>query len=196
MANVNSPFGFKPVKRADGSAFSGQVETLPLASGYATAIAFGDPVALLNDGTIGIGVAGSAILGIFAGVEYTDTLGNRVIRPNWVASTATLGSVNAKAKVITDNMVVYEVQETDAAGAAGTALALTDVGQNINFRIGTPTSQGYSTSSINNASENTTDTLNCKIIALSDAPGNVVGSYAKWYVLINNHSYKAGVTGV
>ena len=41
----------------------------------------------LADGTIGIGVAGSAIRGVFNGCKYTDSTGDYQFRPYWPAST-------------------------------------------------------------------------------------------------------------
>lgn len=190
---TNAPNGFRPVRKLDGSAWSGAADAYPIASGYATAIYTGDPVTVLSDGTIGIGVAGSAILGIFQGVEYNDAQGNRQNSPYWPASATTQASQTATAFVITDPNVVYSVQETNGSGAAGTALALADVNLNINFAVGTGVSAtGQSGASINNTTENTTATLNCKILGLDPTPGNVVGSFANWLVAINNHVFKGG----
>jgi hypothetical protein len=50
--------------------------------------------------------------------------------------------------------------------------------------------------SINNATEADTSTLNCKILQLDPTPGNVVGAFANWHVIFNNHLYKGGVTGI
>lgn len=190
--NVNAPRGLQRVYNVFGAANTPE-STYPIASGYATALFKGDPVTLLADGTIGIGVAGSAIIGVFQGVKYTNTAGIPVNSPNWTASTATQGAVAAQAMVTDDPMAVFTIQETDASGGAGTPLALADVNLNANFRIGTGVAAlGLSTTSLNNASEATTATLNLKILGLDNYPGNAVGSYANWYVRINNHITSGG----
>lgn len=190
--NVNAARGLQRVYNVFGAANTPD-STYPIASGYATALFKGDPVTLLADGTIGIGVAGSAIIGVFQGVKYTNSSGIPVNAPNWVASTATLGAVNAQALVTDDPMAVFTIQETDASGNAGTALALADVNLNANFRVGSGvTALGLSTTSLNNASEATTATLNLKILGLDTYPGNAVGSFANWFVRINNHITSGG----
>lgn len=190
--NVNAPRGLQRVYNVFGAANTPD-STYPVASGYATALFKGDPVTLLADGTIGIGVAGSAIIGVFQGVKYTNSAGIPVNSPNWIASTATFGAVAAQAMVTDDPMAVFTIQETDASGNAGTALALADVNLNANFRIGTGVAAlGLSTTSLNNASEATTATLNLKILGLDNYPNNAVGSYANWFVRINNHITSGG----
>lgn len=194
---TNAPNGFQPVKKLDGSAWTGATNPYPITSGYATSLFRGDPVTVLNDGTIGIGVAGSAVVGVFWGCKYYDSTGTFQHRSYWPASTTVLTGTVPEAEIIDDPMVVFSVQETNGSGAAGTALALADVGLNINFAIGTgSTATGNSGASINNTTEATTDTLNCKLLALDPTPGNAVGSFANWLVTLNNHRYKAGVTGV
>ena len=80
---------------------------------------------------------------------------------------------------------------------AGTPLALADRGLNINFLYTAgSTSTGSSAVSISNATEATTSTLNCKILQLDPTPGNAVGAFANWLVVLNNHLYRGGVTGI
>lgn len=196
--NTNAPFGLRPVMHLNGAPWNGAYRVYNIASAYATGLFSGDPVTTLTDGTIGIGVAGSAIRGIFWGCQYFDTLGNLQNSKYWPASTVAKTGTTPIAYVIDDATVVFTAQEDNGSGAAGTALALADRGLNINFAIGAgSTSNGLSTSTINNGSENTTSTLNCKIIDLDPRPGNAVGDFANWYVSINNHQLgSVGTTGV
>lgn len=196
---TNAPAGLVPVKKLDGSAWTSALNSYPVASGYATAIGFGDPVTMLADGTIGIAVAGATVLGVFRGVKWTDTSG--AIRDSlfWPASTATFGAVNAQAYVIDDPDVIYTIQETDGSGNAGTPLTTAAVNANANFRVGTVnTATGLSRSSLNNASVNTTNTLNLQILGRDTYPENVVAgtAFANWFVRINNHQFRSGVAGV
>ena len=186
----NAPLGLQPVRMLDGSDWNGGYTEYNITSGYATSLFTGDPVTLLANGTIGVGVAGSAIVGVFQGCEYMATDGVYTFFPYWAASTATLGSAQAKARVIANPNVVFTIQETNGSGAAGTALALADRGLNANFYAGAggSTAMGTSSFSLDNATEDTTATLNLKILDLDPSnPSGTVGSFANWLVLINNH---------
>lgn len=195
--NTNAPFGLKPLMRADGTPYTDTIRTYPIASGYSTSIFTGDPVAALADGTIGIGVAGSTIRGVFMGVKYYDSLNVFKFSPYWPASTTVYTGTVPEAIVCDDPNVIFTIQETDGSGAAGTPLALADRNLNANFRVGTgSTATGLSGASINNATEAVTSTLNLKIIGLDPHPGNAVGSFANWLVMINNHDYRTGTAGV
>lgn len=192
---TNAPNGFQPQRLITGSAWTGVANSYPITSTYATALYKGDPVTQLNDGTIGVGVAGATILGIFQGVKYVNAQGTAMFSPYWPANPGVLTGSTVEAFVIDDPNVVYSVQETNAAGAAGTPLALTDVNLNINFLYTAGlAATGQSRVSLNNESENTTGTLNCKIIGLD--PNSTVGAFANWLVTINNQAYRAGTDGV
>lgn len=197
MNGTNAPFGLKPVRLLNGAAYTGGGSPYPIASGYATSLYSGDPVTLLSDGTIGIGVAGSAIIGVFDHVEYQPATGAPVYG-YWPASTTVKTGTVAVAYVHNNPEIVFQVQESNGSGAAGTPLALADVNLNANFYVGTGNAsinpEGRSGTTIDNSTENTTANLNLKIMALAPfAPGvNPVGDFAVWEVTINNHILKGG----
>lgn len=200
---VNAPLGLQPVRKLDGSAWTVSTNKYNIASAYGTSLFTGDPVTLLSDGTIGIGVAGAACVGVFWGCKYqlpgAQSPNTFQFSPYWPASTTVKTGTTIEALLIDDPNVVFNIQETNASGAAGTPLALADRNLNINFRIGTGnTATGQSATSIDNASEADTNTLNLKLLDLTPVPGNVVGSFANWLVTWNNHLFKGGVgtTGV
>lgn len=195
--NTNSPQGLKPVRYMDGSAYTGKTNVYQIASGYATAIGENDPVAVLADGTLGIGVAGAQCRGVLRSVEYYTTAGAFTQSNNWPASTVVKTGTTVRAFVADDPTLLFDVQETNGSSAAGTPLALADRNLNINFVIGAPASNGISTTSINNTTEQTTSTLNLKIIGLSDYGSNDVGNFANWLVTWNTHDLKSvGTAGV
>lgn len=195
--NTNAPQGLKPVRYMDGSPYTGKANRYRIASGYATAIGQWDPIVQLADGTVGIGVAGAACSGVLEYVEYFTTGGAYIKAPNWVASTTAKTGTTVYAFVHDDPTILFDVQETNGAGVSGTPIALADVGSNINFVIGAPSALGISTTSLNNTTTATTSTLNLKIMALSDYPGNAVGAFANWFVTWNSHTLKSvGTTGV
>lgn len=194
---TDAPNGLVPVKKLDGSAWTGATNTYPITSTYATALFRGDPVTVLDDGTLGVGVAGAACVGVFWGVKWTDSTGRVRFENYWPGNPGVLTGSTVEALVIDDPDTVFSIQETDASGNAGTPLALTDVGLNANFLYTAgSTATGQSAVSLNNASEDATATLNLKILALDPTPGNAVGNFANWLVTINNHRYRGGVVGV
>jgi hypothetical protein len=194
---TNAPQGFIPVKKLDGSAWTGATNPYQITSTYATAIFRGDPVTVLADGTLGVGTAGNACVGVFWGVKYTDSTGVVKFMNYWPGNPGVLTGSVVEALVIDDPNTVFTVQETNNLGAAGTPLALADRGLNINFLYTAgSTSTGQSAVSIDNTTEAVTATLNCKILQLDPTPGNAVGNFANWLVTINNHLYNGGVTGI
>ncbi len=194
---TNAANGFQPLRLINGAAWTGATNSYPITSTYATALFRGDPLAQLNDGTVGVGVAGATCVGVFWGCKYIDSTGTPKFMSYWPGNPGVLTGSTVEALVIDDPAVVYSIQETDASAAAGTPLALADVNLNANFLYTAgSTATGTSAVSLNNASENTTSTLNCKIIGLDPRTGNAVGSFANWLVLLNNQSYRTGVAGV
>lgn len=194
---TNAPNGFQPVKKLDGSAWTGATNPYEIVTTYATAIFRGDPVTIGSSGFLEVGTAGNTCVGVFWGVKYTDSTGVVRFQNYWPGNPGVLTGSTVEALVIDDPATVFSVQETSGTGTAGTPLALADRGLNINFLYTAgSTSTGSSAVSINNASEGTSNTLNCKILQLDPTPGNVVGNFANWHVVLNNHLYNGGVTGV
>lgn len=194
---TNAPQGLVPVKKLDGSAWTGATNPYQIANAYATALYRGDPVTVLTDGTLGVGVAGSAIVGVFWGVKFIDSTGRVRFENYWPGNPGVLTGSTVEALVIDDPNTVFSIQETNASGAAGTPLALADRGLNANFLYTAGTAAtGQSAVSLDNSTEATTSTLNLKILQLDPTPGNVIGNFANWLVIMNNQLYRGGVTGV
>lgn len=194
---TNAPKGLQPVRMLDGSAWTGALNSYQIVTTYATALYTGDPVTIGTSGYLEVGVAGSPIVGVFAGVKYIDSTGTAKFQSYWPGNPGVLTGSTVEALVIDDPNVVFTIQETSGTGTAGTPLALADRGLNANFLYTAGTAAtGQSAVSLNNATEADTSTLNLKILQLDPTPGNAVGAYANWLVVINNHLYKAGVTGI
>lgn len=112
MGSVNAPFGLRAVYHPSGVI---RPEVSTIATGYATSIYTGAPVAIQADGTIGAAAAGSRACGIFMGCEYTPADGRRRVSPYWPASTAATDIV---AYFTRDPDIVYEVQGDAALSQA------------------------------------------------------------------------------
>lgn len=75
MANVDSPFGLKPVRYKSGAPYNGAANPYYIASGYGTALFVGDPVVKVAGGSNTAAVkapgAGSFAIGTLPSVERT-----------------------------------------------------------------------------------------------------------------------------
>lgn len=198
--NVNSPFGFRPSQYLNGGTYNGQPNPYQLASGYATAIFTGDPVDITG-GYVTIGVAGSPIVGVCAGFQYLDALGNYQYAPYWPANTVTFGAAAATVLVYDDPNILYDIQTDDSTGPHTTPYFVqADMGKNANFAIGAGnTATGQSTTYLNRTGLNTTNTLNCRLVRFTPVPGNGPGSATAKFnnvlVMLNSTRYHVGTTG-
>lgn len=187
MANVNAPFGLKPLKRRDGQAYSGALGTYPIASATAANIGTGDIVKRTGTGNyITLGTNGTAAcIGVFLGVKYRDSRGNVQYLPNWVTGTVTFNSEDAQALVIDDAEILYALQFNS------TGFAAVDVGQFAGVTFGTPDANGNSIA-VGDGADITGTADNVKINKLSNIPvagraANAYGAYAIAEVLLGIH---------
>lgn len=200
MANVDSPFGLRPVRYLSGAPWNGQVRRYLLPSSDTSNRFIGDPVTLGGDAgaaglfvngipaqglaTIAIGVAGAPWLGAIVGFE---------VNPSRLDIVYGLASTNRIALIADDPSIIFEVQEV----SGGTALLSSEVGLNANGVAGTgSTITGLSGWELNNSGENTTATLNLKILGLVQREDVEYGEHQKWEVLINDHIFRNGILGI
>src|SRR4029077_6067681 len=95
MANTNSPFGFKPIRRLDGAAWSSAHTTKKMQI-TAGACNRGDVVKQLADGTVAVATVLGAgrNLGIFFGCHYlAAALGYPIWSNFWPGAGATVGTL-------------------------------------------------------------------------------------------------------
>lgn len=130
MPNVDAPTGFTPIRHLYGGTvrYDGGYT---IASGYATSLFTGDPVSLAatvagKDIERAVPATGR-ILGIFAGVQYTDATGEVRWDNQWVGGTTTKGGEDAEAFIYTDPGIVYVAQSDDGT------LDATSTGQFVDF---------------------------------------------------------------
>jgi hypothetical protein len=200
MANTNAPAGLSPVQYLNGSAWNGQGRMYCILSTDPNAYAIGDPVILggtADDNgipNVTLATAGTAnsvtgcVLsagGIVNGGPFADPTNlNTTIIP----ATKTK---NYYVTVADDPNILFVIQE----GGSGSALTKADIGNNFNLKSGT--NSGFVSGwTLDNASAATTNTLQLQLMGLAQTGDNTFGTYAKWLVRINNHSYKAGTAGV
>jgi len=184
------PYGFAPYNLEGGRVYAGATRKLPIASGYAQNIGYGDLVILQADGTIARldtttgskNAFASSPIGVFLGCSYSQDSGLKysLWSQSWTSGTT---ATDAYAVIADDPNVLFKVLVTNA-GTAYTASGATaaDVGANLGYyqaggTSGTAlinTATGDSVVSANLASKGTTATLPFRVVdvvtltALSD----------------------------
>jgi len=173
MANTNAPFGFKQYQ-GTGSAPTYEQVAMTIASNYATAIYFGDPVQPVVGTATGYirvyNTAGTAACaGIFAGCKYLSVSQKRTVWSNYWPGSDANGDVTAY--VINDPNAKFLVQ------AGGTNVGFSKIGQNIQVNLGT----GNANSGISGAyveSPATTATLPFRVVDVVTQPPGANGTDA------------------
>lgn len=166
MSSTNAPFGLRCVFHPAGDP---RIATLVdgVVSGYGTSIFTGTPVKRDTNGTIIPCATGAdSCIGIFAGCEYTQTDGRRIISAYWPASaTYVAGSCLAFYQQI-DGNAVYE-------GQADGSIAQTANGEGINLVDASAgsTYTGLSSQALNHTTTGATPAT-FQIINVSQYPDN------------------------
>lgn len=200
MANTDAAFGLRPVQHLDGSPWNGKVNPYYVAATYGTILGIGDLVYTDTDaGAAGVTVygmdvegmpgvtraaaAGTTIRGVIVGFSPLQTDLSKLHNP---ASTARI------AYVCDAPDVVYEIQEDSDGGA----IAAASVGMNADIITvaDASTTTGRSTMELD-SSDVKSGTAQLRILGLAKRPGNILGSFAKWLVVINEHEFKS-TTGI
>jgi hypothetical protein len=204
-----APQGFLPVNLIGGRVYNAAIRQIPIASGYAQNIGYGDLVAYTTDGTIvrvdtssgAKATFAAKPIGIFLGCQYSQSTGLKYTLDSqyWPSGTS---STDAMAFVCEDPDAIFKITITNASGVLYTSGGATqaNVGENIGYYQPATlvnTTTGNSTVSADFASAATTNTLPLRIVdvvrdtALSD------GSFQQILVTYNAgfHFYRQ-TTGI
>lgn len=171
----NAPFGFRPYRHLSGGVI--RAREYPIASEYASTIRKGDPVKLLDDGTIGLADAADRKLGIFQGCQFVNASGEMRFEKQWTASAV---ATHIKAMVIDDKNVAFLVQ-------SGGTPAQTNVGNLADHVAGTGSdltgqSGAYLSGTMTSAA------ASFRILDIAKLPGNA-GEFAQLEVSIYEHEH-------
>jgi hypothetical protein len=189
LANVNAPFGLRPVRYLDGRPYNGAVEYY-FATGATGVIRPGDPVVeagsantsefqgyapgTLPTCTIGLDGAGDPMTGVCVAVLPV-TRDSLVYREN---------STDRIIAVARGYDLIFEAQ----ADASGTALAATDVGQFVNLKVGTTATLRSDWTVDTSSTPAGTVTYQFKLMGFGKGPKNEIGAYSVVELLPNNHT--------
>jgi len=190
MSSTSAPFGMRPSFHPSGL---DRAVALPngITSAYGTGILKGQPVALNTSGNIIAATAGSAYQGAFAGHEYTDLTGRRLVSNQWIASTAyTAGS--EVTYYYSDPNIVYDIQ-------ANGSLAQTSIGDQADFASITAgsTTTGLSQCMISTSLAGSGSVGDMRIIGLTPAVDNDWGdAYTVVQVQVSRSQYVATINAI
>lgn len=187
MANLDTPFGFKPVKHLMGSPWNGKINTYYVPATDSVAMFKGDAVKSAGSAdatgkypTVTQATAAAAIRGVVVGFgdnPYTmihpDTP-NRDYRP---ASTAMY------VYVVDDPFIIFEIQED----SVGNDMDADMVGLSTDITVGTGSTVTGKSAMELDSSDTATAAGQCKILRVVDREDNALGTNCKWEVTIIEH---------
>ncbi len=172
MATSATPNGAEPVNTLSASgSYTGKVRHIKIASGYGTAIFYGDFVKLVAAGTLEKAAVTTSVVagtvGIFVGCSYTDPSTNQMtFNQQFPASTA---ASDIMAYVVDDPKLVFKMQ-------ADEAIAQTGLGNNVSaVSTAGSTSIGRSKNALDGGSIATTNTLPLRVLEFVEGPNSTVG---------------------
>lgn len=190
MANVDAPFGLKPVRHLNGMSWNGHTQRCYISANDGTATYAGDPVIITATTadrettgkylTVERATAGDGnyITGVVISVELEDSTSLKYR----AASTARY------VNVCTDPDVIYHIQDDNSATSdknlpgTNAVVVFTHAGSTYTGQSGCELDM---TTPANNAS------FQLQVLRLADIGANALGANAIWEVLINLHSFKA-----
>jgi hypothetical protein len=182
---VSAPYGLKPINLIGGQVFAGATRQIPIASGYAANIFYGDVVKLINDGTLqkDTGTTTATPVGVFLGCQYTDpTLGYVVQKQYFPTGTVASDIVAFVADDPDQLFKVALVSGTTVIAGYGRTI----VGNNVPLvQNAGSTATGNSAVAVNGASVNTTISLPLRIIDVVPDTKNSSGDYTECIVKWN-----------
>lgn len=126
--SVDAPYGLLPINLIGGQVFAGGTRQIPIGSGSATSIFYGDVVKLNSSGTLDkdTGTNAATPVGVFLGCSYTDPTYGQTFRQYYPASTV---AADTMAYVLDDPDALFKVAIVSATTTIG-AVARTAVGNN------------------------------------------------------------------
>jgi hypothetical protein len=193
MANANAPMGLVPVRGVNSQYVTGGPRLYSHAAGDGTALYRGDVVKIAGTAQTINGITtqdvvaaatGDVMVGVVVGFLPTSR------------DSAIYGAASTAYQLFVDDdpNSLFEVQDINS----GTALTTAAIGLNADLTIGTgSTYTGWSGTTLNNATEATTNTLDVKLIDVVNRPDlDNASSPLRFLVRINRHQHANQVAGI
>lgn len=194
---VSAPYGLIPINLIGGQVFAGATRQIPIASGSATAIFYGDVVKLNSDGTLDkdTGTDSATPVGVFLGCSYVDPTFGLTFRQYYPGA---LTNSTITAYVQDDPDALFKVAVTSSGTTIG-YVNRTSVGNNaVLTQNSGNTTNGNSRVSIDNTTA-TTSTWPIRIIdvvpetAFAGYPGSYTEVIVKWNQGMHQYLNPTGV---
>lgn len=194
MSATAAPYGLQPVFHPSGL---DRAQAYTINPTYGTSIFKGDPVILNSNGTVTVGTAAAALLGVFVGCEYTDATGKPTYSNYYPASQSILSGTSITAWVLTDLEIVYEVQMSGQLSATlATAIAAVGDEADIIYTAGS-TSTGLSACALNTTLAGAAAQKQFRIVGFDLAPDNSpTDLFPVVRVTLANTQFRAPTTAV
>jgi len=191
MANLDTPFGFKPVKHLNGAPWNGKVNVYYVPSTDGTAMFKGDAVKSAGAAdatgkypTVTQAAASNVIRGVVIGFGDNP---NTMTNPDYPMRSYRPASTAMYAFVVDDPFVIFEIQEDSDANSITAAM----VGLSTDIVVGSgSTTTGKSAMELD-SSDTATALGQCKILRAVNRDDNDLGDYCKWEVTIIEHEMLA-----
>jgi hypothetical protein len=212
MANVNRPFGLRPVRYLNGAPYNGAVESFYVPASYAPAIFLGDPIVLSGGGNSvaaqgfapgtlpAVALSGSPAAGL-AALTYSQYVMGCVVGILPVTRETNIYKPAATAAVLmctTDPMIVYEIQDN---GGSVIGVGAGGMGRNANLYAGAgSTASGQSGYTLDaGLTQVPATSLNMQLTiyrGVDRGTNDPTATYAIWEVMLNYHPFDAPSIGI
>jgi hypothetical protein len=193
---IDAPYGLRPTKLLAGQAYPNANIQLPVASGYATAIYYGDVVMLTTDGTIvkDTGTTAATPIGVFVGCSYTDPSMGYLVHRNFLP--AGIVAADIKAYIVDDPRQVFSIAVVSSGTTIG-GVTRAAVGKNTAL-VQNAGEATYGNSRVAaSATPATTATLPLRIVGVVEETKNSSGEYTeilvKWNAGMHQYDTALGV---
>jgi len=194
MANLNAPFGLRPVGKLGSNINNEGTSKYQIVSGETDVVMKGDLVKLEASGYITKSGNGDAVaaIGVFNGCFYQDPTTQKPTWSNYYPGSITVTQGTIDAYVYDDPDTLFEIQ-------ADGIIAQDKVGRNadIVYAAGS-TINGQSKTEMNSTVSGAGVAAQLRIVRICEDPDNsdIAATDASWIVRINEHQYYANTAGV
>ena len=194
---VSAPYGLIPINLIGGRVFAGATRQIPIGSGEATSIFYGDVVKFNTDGNLTRDTSTDAAtpVGVFLGCSYTDPTFGKVFRQYYPAST------------VASDTVGYVCDDPDAlfkAAVVSSSTTISYMGRTDVNRNATLVQNNGSTVTGNSAvaiqsTTGTATTLPVRIVdfvpetTIAGEPGSYTEVIVKWVAGVHRYTNPTGV---
>jgi hypothetical protein len=176
--------------------YAGAFRQIPVAASFATAVFFGDTVAIDSTGYLVVSSTtnSGAIVGVCVGGQYVNSSG-QTVQGQYLPASISTSTNPAYAYVIDDPMALFKVAVV-SSGTTMSSAGRTVVGTNLALVLNAGnTTTGDSAFAVTLTGAGTTATIPIRVIDVVPETATAADTYTELLVKINTHQYN-NTTGV